>query len=259
MWRLALIPLLIIPLVAGCAGDDGSDPTSEPTATAAQVTDTPTVGPVRPTPPPRTPGAPYDLEAARALSDAVVLLPEDLDVDVAWKVTTDNPQDNAAFAAAAPELASDIENCGRVFGRTVILQPEDLVGSFILGETLTYFTQLTVYADEAGAIVCGDQTADRLAQPGAIARLFGDVFNNPDAVVVAPVTFPAVGDGSFAATLTGQSDAGGMVIDLTILVVGFRSGNVSGAVGSVRSGTTPPSDELAPYVDAVIQRIEEFR
>jgi hypothetical protein len=263
--RHRLIPAAALTVALGFAGacgggDGGPTPTIRPATVAP--TDTPEPRPEltpRATPPPRTPGAAFTAPEAVSLTDAVTLLPDDLDVTAPWVVQTDNGQDNAAFAAAAPELASDVETCGRVFGRTVILQPEDIIGAFIGGETLSFFNQLTVYENAGGATTCSELSAQRLAEPGALARQFGDVFVDPAAVVVTPVDFPIKGDGSIAATLTGQSEPGGMPIELTILVVAFRRGNVTAAVGSVRSGTTPPIDELEAYVDLVLKRIEAWQ
>ena len=259
--KLALLVAAGATLILTACGGGGEDPTATteaPPTSAASPTPAETTKNVTPrtTLPPRTPGADYDEAAATALINATVLLPEDLDVLSAWTVQSDAPQDNAAFAAAQPDQAGDIDACGRLTGRTVTLQPEDIISAFIGGETLTFFSQLTVYKNEAGATTCAELAAHRLAAPGALARLFAGVFVDPNAVVVTPVDYPAVGDGSFAATLTGQTNAQGTVIDITILVVGFRSRNVSAAVGSVRSGSAPPSDELKQYVDMVLQRLE---
>jgi hypothetical protein len=117
----------------------------------------------------------------------------------------------------------------------------------------------TVYASAEGAGECAIEQGSRLGEPGQLARAFGSLWINPDAVQVTPVDFPQVGDSSFAATLTGQIEAAGTVLDLTVLLVAFQSGNVTGAVGSARSGSTPPADELAPLVDLVIARIEANR
>ena len=70
--------------------------------------------------------------------------------------------------------------------------------------------------------------------------------------------YPATADGSFAATLTGQINAAGTTIDLTLLIVGFRKGNVTVVVGSVRSGQSPPTDELTPYLQKTLQRVSTY-
>jgi hypothetical protein len=247
---------------AACGGGGGDDTTTPTTAAPARtaVAATPekaasTAAP-RATLPPRASGADYDEPAANALIEAALLLPEDLDVLAPWKVQSDATQDNTAFAAAQPDYAGDVETCGRLAGRTVTLQPEDILNAFIGGETLTFFSQLTVYKNAAGATACADLAAQRLAVPGALARLFSGVFIDPNAVIVTPVDYPRAGDSSFAATLTGQTNAQGAIVDITILVVGFRTGNVTAAVGSVRSGAAPPQDELRPYVDLVLGRLQ---
>ncbi len=264
-WPLAILAMASIAFAA-CGDDATSDPTpantavSQATASGAAASPSsaaPTAAPAK-TSAPRTPGAPFTLADAQSLIEAAHLKPSDIkDLNNTWKVQTDNLQDNDAYTATAPEQAPLVEKCGRLLGRTVVLQPKDILTAFIGGETLSFFTQMTAYKDTEGASVCAADTAQRLAAPGALARQFGEVFVNPDAVIVTPVAYPATGDGSFAATLTGQSNAQGQIIDLTILVVGFKSGNVSAAVGSVRSGSTPPQEELKEYVDLVLQRIQE--
>ena len=54
------------------------------------------------------------------------------------------------------------------------------------------------------------------------------------------------------AIATGEETLG--QVDLTILVVAFRDGNVTGAVGSAAQAA-PMTAELKPYVDLVLQRV----
>jgi hypothetical protein len=198
-------------------------------------------------------GAVTEAEAT-ALLDSVLLKPADL--TGSWVIDSDEVTDNAAAASAPGGDAELNERCGRLTGRTITMMPEDPVMAFIGGETLSFFSTATVYATAAGAQECGAATAAQMLEPGGFARSFGSVFLDPDAVQVAPVDYPTVGDASFAATLTGEAEAGGTNLNLTILVVGFSKGNVTGAVGSARSGETPPVDELSPLVDLVIERID---
>ena len=168
---------------------------------------------------------------------------------------SDTTQDNAAAAQANPEQAASNERCGRLLSRTVVHQPQDLVSAFISGQSLSFFSFLTVYATAGGAIDCAAENAGRLQQPGELARAFGSVFVDPAAVQVAPVNYPQVGQGSFAATLSGKISAQGSLFDLTILVVGFLYGNVTAAVGSARSGSVPPTAELTPLINLTLDRI----
>ena len=89
-----------------------------------------------------------------------------------------------------------------------------------------------------------------------MAKAFGTVFIDPATVVVTPVTYPTIADGSFAATLTGKIEAAGTIVDLTILIVAFRRGNVTAVVGSA-AAFDPPTDELRPLVDLVLGRIKD--
>jgi hypothetical protein len=71
---------------------------------------------------------------------------------------------------------------------------------------------------------------------------------------VTPVDYPQVGEGSVAFTLSGKINAAGNIVDLTILLVAFRKGNVSAVVGSA-AAFQPSTAELAPHVNTVIARI----
>jgi hypothetical protein len=112
-----------------------------------------------------------------------------------------------------------------------------------------------VYATEAGAIDCGNEAAVRFTQdPSLLVKAFGSVFVDPAAVVVNGTTWPTVGDGSIAFTLKGKTNANGTIVDLTILVVAFRKGNVAAVVGSA-AASTPSASELSPHVNTVLARI----
>jgi hypothetical protein len=225
---------------------------SDPSTTTADATNAAPDA----TAPARTPGAALDDEGATAILNEVLLAPGDID-DSGWVIQSDTTTDNAAAAAAMPEQAASNERCGRLLSRLITNFPDDPLNAFIGGTTLAFFSTATVYRDAAGAADCAEETATKLAEPGALARQFGSVFADPAAVVVSPVEYETLADGSFAATLSGQTNAGGTVIDLTVLIVAFRSGNVTAVVGSARSGGVPPLDELKPFVDVVLKRIQE--
>lgn len=237
MVRWALIIALFGAIaLAGCGGDGDDGANGADTAPAASA-----------------PGMVSTEAEAQELVETVLLTPSDL--PLGWVVANDTTEDNAAAAAQNPETASLIDRCGRLLGRTVTFEPPDTITAFLTGEALAFFSTATVYATEAGAIDCANEAATRLAQPGALARELGPLFNDPDAVVVEIASFPPVADGSFAATLTGDITAGGNTINLTLLLVGFRKGNVSAVVGSARSGSTPPADDVLPLVQLVVDRI----
>jgi hypothetical protein len=198
-------------------------------------------------------GEAFTLDQAETLLQEAALKAEDL--PGAWAPGTDTTQDNAAADAAAPEQAASNERCGRLLGRTVTYMPEDVITAFIGGETLSFFDTMTVYETAGGAADCSAEAAARFQEPGELARAFGNVFIDPSAVQVAPFEYPMVADGSFAATLTGQIDAMGTPINITILLVGFLQGNTTAAVGSARSGSIPPAEELTPLVNLTIDRI----
>jgi hypothetical protein len=239
----------------------GATATAPAAATASTTTSaSPTKAAAAPTQSAASPaansGRTYSAAEAKTIVDATVLLPPDL--PSGWKIQTDTTADNAAAAVTDPKGAASFERCGRLLGRTAVNQPFDVVQAFLAGETLSFFSSVTAYATEAGAIDCATEAAQRLAKPGELARALGSLFINPDAVVVTPVDYPQTGDGSFAATLTGQINANGTTIDLTVLIVAFRKGNVTAVVGSARSGQSPPTAELAAYVDKTVQRITTY-
>ncbi len=236
VWSAVLVAAFVV-ATAGCSGGSSKSGTStpEPTATSASSTT-------------------FTTEQAQALLENASLTPKDL--PAGWTTMNDTTQDNTAAATADPTHAASIQRCGRLLGRTVANQPADVVTSYIGGETVAYFSSLTVYSTVSGAQDCAGEAAQRYTQTGELARAFGTLFIDPNAVKVAAVDFPQVADGSFAATLDGQINAAGTQVELTILVVGFRKGNVTAAVGSAAQAT-PSSDELKPYVDLVVQRIGE--
>lgn len=191
---------------------------------------------------------------ARTLLDEASLMPKDIGAD--WVITADTPSDNAAAAAADPKSAASNERCGRLAGRLVTNGPKDAVSAYLGGSIVSAFSQLTVYATAAGAADCSAESAARFAQAGELARAFGSVFVNPDAVVVKPVGYPTVGEGSFATALTGDINAAGTVVQLQIVIVAFLKGNTTAVVGVAYAPLTMPSTkELQPFVDLVLQRI----
>ncbi len=206
-----------------------------------------------PTTAPGTTGGPTaDAASAPGLLNAAMIVPADL--PAGWTTASDTTQDNAAAAAADPTTAASNTRCGRLLGRTLVTQPDDIVTAYLAGQTVSFFSQATVYATTAGAIDCSNEAAGKLTQPGQLAKAFGTLFTDPNAVVVTPVDFKQVGDGSFAGTLAGQTNANGVVVDIVVLVVAFREGNVSMVIGSV-ANTAPPTSELEPLVDLVVGRV----
>ena len=228
--------------LAGCSG--GSSKSSPSATVGASATAAP------PSPSPER--TPETLAQATSDLDSIVLKPADL--PAGWTSMSDATQDNAQAAAADPVAAASNTRCGRLLGRTTTLQPENVVGTFISGGIVSYFSNVTVYATNAGAADCAAEAAQRLASPGELAKAFGALFVDPNAVVVTPVQYPTIADGSFAATLAGKVNASGTIIDLTLLIVAFRKGNVSAVVGSA-ANEPPPADQLTPYVDLVLKRI----
>jgi hypothetical protein len=196
----------------------------------------------------------YTLSEAQAITQSAVIT--SADIGPGWSATADQISDNASAAAADPRGGASFERCGRLTGRLLTLRaPEDqLVTLYTGGRALSYFTSLTVYSTAEGATDCAIEAAQRYSEPGELARAFSTVFVDTNAVVVTPVNYPQVADGSIAFNLAGKFNASGTIVDLTILIVAFRKGNVSAIVGSA-AATAPSTSELAPQVDRVLQRI----
>jgi hypothetical protein len=219
-------------------------PTAASGSTAPAGNQPPPAATTAPPPPPPPAGTTYTAAQATAQVNAGTLTPPDL--SGAWVVQSDAP---------GTPVGDDATACGQLASRTVANLPADPIAAFLAGGTLSFFSNITAYATEAGAIECSNRAASRFGSPGALARAFGTLFVNPDAVVVAAFDYPQVADGSIAGTLTGQVNASGTVIDLTVLFVGFRKGNVTAVIGSARSGSVPPAAELTPLINLVLGRI----
>jgi hypothetical protein len=254
--------------VVACGGDDDDDgdatATRPPTSPTAARTSAASPGAGATAAPRSTPIARVTTEPgsitgftqaqATALIEASLIKPEDL--EGTWEVMSDNTVDNAAAAAADPSAAASIERCGRLLARTFVNRPTDQVERYISGEDVSYFTQLTVYASDAGANDCSLEAAQRVANCPDLARAFGSVFVDPNVVVCEPFEFEPVGDGSFATTLTGLINAAGTQVNLEIAIVAFRRGNVTAVVGNA-AASDPSVDNLRRYVQLVHDRIGE--
>ncbi len=225
---------------------------STPAATDATSAPAAANTPAPPAPPPA--GKTLNETQAKALLDAASLKPADVGPD--WKISTDTPTDNAAAAATDPIAGASFERCGRLAGRLITNGPKDNVSAYLGGSIVAAFSQLTVFATANGAADCSAEAAVRFQEPGALAKAFGTVFVDPAKVVVKPVEYPAVGDGSFAVALTGDINAAGTVVQLQIVIVAFLKGNTSAVVGVAYAPlTTPSTKELKPFVDLVLQRV----
>jgi hypothetical protein len=193
-------------------------------------------------------------DEARALLNTMLITPGD--VSGVWTASADTTTDNAAAAAADPTAGAANERCGRLLGRLLVLMPEDTVERYIGGETVSFFSQGTVYATDEGANDCAIEAAQRFSDCEELAKAFGTIFINPAAVSCVPFDYEQVGDGSFAVGLSGQISAAGTIVELTIKVVAWRQGNVSTVVG-MAAAFDPVIDELRPLVDLVADRISE--
>jgi hypothetical protein len=211
--------------------------------------------PTRTTPPPPAEKVYTQAEAA-AFLEAVLLAPGDL--PGAFSVNSDVTNDNAAAAAADPVGGASFERCGRLLSRQRVNNATEIVSAYISGQTVSFFSLATVYATAAGAQDCAAESSVRFQDRRELAKAFGTVFVDPAQVVVTDVDFPRTGDGSFAATLAGQTNAQGTVVNLTILIVAFLRGNTTVVVGSAASGA-PTTAELAPLVNLVLQRVDANR
>ncbi len=228
-----------------------STPASTGATSVPAAADTTTTAPP---PPPAPAGATFNITQAKALLDAASLKAPDVGPD--WTIMTDTPSDNAAAAATDPTAGASFARCGRLAGRLITNSPKDVVSAYLGGTIVSAFSLLTVYSTANGAADCSAEAAVRFQAPGALAKAFGTVFVDPSKVVVKLLDYPKVGDGSFAAALTGDINAAGTVVQLQIVIVGFLKGNTSAVVGVAYAPlTTPSTKELKPFVDLVLQRV----
>lgn len=235
------------PTTVAVATSTSGIPTTPSVGRAA--TPTPTIAPAATMPAGRT----YtDADAQRLVTNAAIM---PADIDPTWKVQTDTTSDNAQAAAADPAAGASATRCGRLLGRTLISQPPDVVGAFLTGLPVAIFSQVTVYATDAGAADCAAEAAQRLSSCVELAKTLGQLFIDPAQVKCDPVTYPQVGDGSFAVRLTGTINASGTQVDLSILIIAYRLGNVSVAVGSAHSAGSIEPSELTGYINLLNQRI----
>lgn len=247
-------------IASACGGDSKKDATGTP---EAQSTGAKTAAPTTATELPATsaPSRTYSETQAKALLDDASLTAKDVGAD--WTITSDKLIDNTVAAEADPAGAASFKRCGRMAGRLVTTGPADIVSAYLGGSVVSVFSQLTVYATAAGAADCSVEEARRFSQPGTLARRFGSAFVDPDLAVVKVLEdseYPQVGDGSFAASVTGETNATGTRVGLQIVIVGFLKGNTSAIVGVAHAPRTDLSTkELQRYVDLVLQRISEHQ
>lgn len=237
---------------AACSGSSASNTTASAPAGGSTVVATGTAGVNTPQPD----GTPITAGEAATLLDSSLLKPADLpNPELAWKVASDTSQDNAAAATADPTSAASNTHCGRLLARTITNQPDNIVGAFIAGQTVSYFSTATVFAQPSGAADCAAEAATQYQQqPASLVKAFGGLFMDPTAVEIKQVTFPPIGDSSGAFTLAGKVNASGTIIDLTVLIVAFREGAVNAVVGAA-ANAAPSSDELEPLAGLVLRRI----
>jgi hypothetical protein len=238
------------------AASEPTAPPQQPNTPAPGAATQPPTGsaPPPPPPPPAATGRVWTLAEAQALLGTAPLTPGDL--SGAWEIGMDIAQDNATAGAADPRGAASYQRCGRLSGRLLTNAPvaDQLVSRYLGGESVAFFTQLTVYATAEGAADCAIEGAIRYSEPGELAKAFGEIFVKTVPVVVAQVAYPQIADGAIAWTLAGKTAAQGLEVDLKILVVAFRKGNVTAVVGSA-AAFDPSVAELTPHVNTVLARI----
>lgn len=239
--------------VSACGGDGKKDAAGTPDTQSGSAVPTEAGSPEA-----TSSAGTYDATQAQALLDAASLVANDIGPD--WVLTEDKSIDNAVAAVGDPLGAASFERCGRLAGRLVANSPSDVVAAYTGGGLVSVFSQLTVFATAAGAADCSMEEARHFSDPGTLARRFGSAFADPDAVVVNVLTgaaaHPQVGDSSFTAVLSGETEAAGTRVGLQIVIVGFLQGNTSAVIGVAHAPRTEISiAELTPYINLTLQRI----
>lgn len=249
---IVLAALAVGVAATACSGSSASDATATAPGGESTASASATAGANTPV----ADGTPFTAGEAATLLDSSLLKPADLpNPELAWKVASDTSEDNAAAATADPTNVASNRRCGRLLARTITNQPDNIVGAFIAGQTVSYFSTATVFAQPSGAADCAAEAATQYQQqPASIVKAFGTLFMDPAAVQVKPISFPTIGDGSGAFTLAGKVNASGTIVDLTILIVAFREGAVNAVVGAA-ANAVPSTDEVTPLVGLVLRRI----
>jgi hypothetical protein len=249
MFRTLVILALMASVISAC-GDDNDEPnTQAPTQSASDE-----ASPSSATQTSGGSGEPWTAERAQALLETALVTPAD--VSSVWTVMSDTTADNAQAATQDPANAASFERCGRLLGRTLVLSPPDVVERYIGGETVSYFSQATVYATAGGAADCAAEAAARFSSCAELAKAFGSIFIDPTAVSCVPFEYAQVGQGSFATTLSGKISAAGTIVDLTIRIVAWLQDNVTVVVG-MAAAFDPNTAELEPLVELVSQRLSD--
>ncbi len=204
------------------------------------------------------PDVTFTMEQAQALLAVDALRTSDFDETLyKWNKTTDLIQSNATLAAADAALGASAARCGRLLGRTLVLQPANVAAAYLGSRPTAAFTQVVVYATAAGAADCGAELLQRYQQRGKLARALG-VFDDPESAAMTVADFPPVGSESLAASISGTVTVpsyGPVVVN--IFVVMFRTGNVVAVVGVARHpyAVFSGAEMLTPLLNLVLQRI----
>ena len=111
----------------------------------------------------------------------------------------------------------------------------------------TLITALLCLYGSSGALLTQTPAFDVIIRGGTVYDGTGSAGRRTD-VALRGDRIAGIGD------FSGM--AAGTVIDLTLLIVAFQSENVTATVGSARSGSTPPADELQEIVQLVVARIQ---
>jgi len=243
-----VIAALLVLLVACDGQDEEEGVLSAATATSAATAAAPSVD--------REEAAPSAEEARDKLERATLLID---DLGSGYAVLSDEYADNAEASAAQADPAvalTFLEGAGRVLGRTVAYIAEDTTQAALAGQSVSFFSNVNVFQDATGAAQYYAVSTQMIAEGAGVGAQLGDLFVDPADVQVAPVAFSAIGDGSQAYSLTGQTEAQGQLYPVTALLAVIQRGPVTAFVGSVRVAMPPDVQEIESLARLLVDRID---
>jgi hypothetical protein len=158
--------------------------------------------------------------------------------------------ENEEFVENDPEgptkALERVEGWGRLLGHDASFFVTDPVGTFTKGGTALIISNVSIFADEQGAIEALEWGRDVLSDPAdSAARLIPNASDLEGGLI----SFPTIGDETVAAEFTGNTQPEGVPIkvDFTADVVAIRNGKgvayiAVGAIGGAKPG--PEVDEI---------------
>jgi hypothetical protein len=258
LFALAAGSLLLV-LIAGCGGEEAElETTPAATATSVATATEPVAPQATATTQPSASTTPLSAEEVRDRLGRATILIDDL--DPGYVVSTDEYADNAKASTDQPDPAQTLvflDGCGRVLGRTVVYLAEDVTQAALIGQPVSFFSNVNAFEYSAGAAEYYTVSLGMISTGAGVTSQFAEVFADPDDVQVVPVLFSSVGDESEAFSLTGETEAEGQLYPIEVLLVTLRRGQATAFIGSIRVGLPPDVQEMETLARLLVDRLDQ--